>query len=247
MVEMSNESIQCADCGKHRGENEPLCPKCGSGKRIIDEEIHESLNITDYSTESVVISASTIDIPSSTMATSSAVISKSIIETPKEQRNLAASKLFLEKSKELTEFEEVLPGVLNDLIERKTDSYISRSGDGNRVVVFNNCNIYGSAIGEGDVHSVGMTFMQEWNSLQHTVDIEKLRNDLILLRSELTKKAETDDEFEAAAQVSMALEDLKKANGPSMLKRLKNCGSWVLGTARDIGVLVVSELIKTNL
>jgi len=247
MSEENAKMVECADCRKHRPENEPICPYCGSDKRRFDEKLDETLNITDYSTASIPISASRIDIPSATMATATTLIPKSIIEAPKEERDLAASNFFLEKNQDLEGLKDKLPEILAGLIEGKTGSYISRSGDGNKVSVFNNCNIYGSAIGEKDVHSEGMTFVQEWNSLQNTVDIEKLRDELMLLRKELIKRAKTDPEFEAATQVNMALENLKKANGPSMLKRLKNCSSWVLEVARDIGVSVVSELMKRNL
>jgi uncharacterized protein (DUF433 family)/RNA polymerase subunit RPABC4/transcription elongation factor Spt4 len=248
MTKQNNKMVQCADCRKHRPENEPLCPYCGSDKRRFDEEVNETLNITDYSTASIPISASKIDIPSATMATATTLIPKSIIEAPKEEgRDLAVSNFFLEKNQDFEGVKDKLPEILADLIEGRTDSYISRSGDGNKVLVFNNCNIYGSAIGEKDVHSEGMTFVQEWNSLQNTLDIENLRDNLVLLRKELIKRAKTDPEFEAVNQVSMALDDLKKANGPTMLRRLRNCGTWVLDVAKDIGVSVVSKLIEGKL
>ncbi|MDZ7697620.1 MAG: hypothetical protein U5R49_12115 [Deltaproteobacteria bacterium] len=200
-----------------------------------------SKRINNHTTTSIAISASTIDIPSASMATTSTSIPEYIMTQPKERRNLEATKLLLEKDKSLKGFEKELPQILDDLIEGKTGSHISKGKK--KVYVFNNCSFYGSAVAGGDVHSVDISFVQEWNALQNTVDIETLKSELVLLRNELSKRAKTDDHFEAAAQVSMALEDLNKANGPSMLKRLRNCGSWVLGAARDIGVSVLTAII----
>jgi len=247
MVKMSNELIRCADCGKYRRENEPLCPDCGSKRRLINEGLHESLNVSDLSTLSVAVSASTIDVPSASISTTTTIIPQEVMKQPEEQRDMAASKLVIENIQFFggdEEEEEKVANIVKNIIERKSETGIYKKGD--QVIVLNNCNVYGSAIG-GDVHSVDMTFIEEWNSLQQTIDMEALKHDLTALRTELSKKAKTDDEFKALSQVSMACEDLKNANGPGMLKRIRNSGDWVFGVAKDIGVSIIAELIKKSM
>ncbi len=247
MVKISNELIQCADCGKYRRENDPLCPDCGSEKKIFDLEIHESANISCNFTESVAISASTIDVPSASISTTTTIIPQEVMEQPEEQRNMTASNLVVENIKPFSRVEgetEKVANIVKNIIEKKSETEIYKKD--NQVVVFNNCNFYGSAIG-GDVHKVDMTFIEEWNTLQYTIDIKALKQDLTVLRTELSKRATTDGEFKALSQVSMAFDDLNKANGPSMLKRIRNSGEWVFGIAKDIGVSLIADLIKRHM
>ncbi|MDO9528362.1 MAG: hypothetical protein Q7J27_04290 [Syntrophales bacterium] len=247
MVKISNELIQCADCGKYRSENEPLCPDCGSEKRIINAEIHESFNVSDRITESVAISASIIDIASSATATITTIIPEEVMAQPEGQRSMTASELVVENIKSFRRDEgeiEKVTDLLKNILERKSESGIYKKDD--QVIVFNNYNFYGCAIG-GDVHSVDITFIKEWNQVQNSIDIEELKRDFKALIPELSKKATTDDEFKALSQVSMAFEDLKDANGPSMLKRIRNSGDWVCGVAKDIGVSLIVELIKGSM
>ena len=95
-----------------------------------------------------------------------------------------------------------------------------------------------------------MTFIEEWNQIQDSIDIEELKRELETLRHELSKRAiegNEGNEYEAAAQISAAYEDLTKANGPSMLKRIRNSGDWVFGVAKDVGVSLIAELIKKSM
>ena len=208
---------------------------------------YESFNASDRITGSVAISASTIDVPSSSTATTITIIPQEVMEQPEEQRDMTASKLVIENIQFFggdEEEAEKVANIVKNIIEKKSETEIYKKD--NQVVVFNNCNFYGSAIG-GDAHKVDMTFIEVWNSLRQTIDMEALKHDLITLRTELSKKAKTDDEYKALSQVSMAFEDLKNANGPGMLKRIRNSGEWVFGVAKDIGVSVLADLIKRHM
>jgi hypothetical protein len=91
------------------------------------------------------------------------------------------------------------------------------------------------------------TINQQFNSISEQIDFDRLLPQLTLLLSALKDKAAITDEFIALGKVGEAEKAAKENDGKGVMKYLKSAGTWVFDTAKEIGVDVVTDLIKKQL
>jgi hypothetical protein len=102
------------------------------------------------------------------------------------------------------------------------------------------------AIGDGATVT-NLVVQQNSQTLTDGLDFEKLSNELAMLRVNLASKAKGAEEYSAIVEVASAEEASNQKDGKKMLEHLKNASVWVLETAKEIGVDIVSELIKKQM
>ena len=78
-------------------------------------------------------------------------------------------------------------------------------------------------------------------------DYVKLSEELATLKQSLILKAKSADEFKAISEIAGAEDASKNSDGQSIMKHLKAAGTWVFDTAKDIGVDIVTELLKKQM
>lgn len=110
--------------------------------------------------------------------------------------------------------------------------------------VFNNSQI--GAVGSNATAS-NNAFQQISYSFPENFDFEKLNGQLTTLRENLATKARLPEEFKAISEVAEAELASKEKDGNKVVKHLKDAGKWVFDTAKDIGVDIVTELIKKQM
>lgn len=128
-------------------------------------------------------------------------------------------------------FEEFFHFQINELI----------MGDKN---VFKNSQI--GAVGSNATSS-NNSFQQINYSVPEDLDFDKLHGQLGKLRENLASKAKSPEEFKAIGEVAEAEIASKEKDGNKVVKHLKGAGKWVFDTAKDIGVDIVTELIKKQM
>ena len=109
---------------------------------------------------------------------------------------------------------------------------------------FNNSQI--GAVGSNAI-SKNNSFQQMNYNVPEDLDFGKLHGQLGKLRENLATKAKSPEEFKAIGEVAEAELASKEKNGNKVVKHLKDAGSWVFDTAKDIGVDIVTELIKKQM
>ncbi len=90
-------------------------------------------------------------------------------------------------------------------------------------------------------------FNQVNYTLPDNTNFELLGFELSTLRQALISKASLPVHFTAISEVANAEEASKNKDGNKVVKSLLASGKWVLDTAKDIGVDVVSEIIKKQM
>ena len=86
-----------------------------------------------------------------------------------------------------------------------------------------------------------------WQGMKDTVNLDALASELSGLRTALRQKAQTAEEDKAVGAVAEAETEARKGNGPGMLAKLAQAGTWVLGVAKDIGVSLATEALKKSM
>ena len=190
------------------------------------------------STVTTVTSAS-IDIELGRTHITTTTLPPEVMNLPKDERDLSASRILIENDHQLKEVEDQLPQTIGPLLERQNESSLLMKG---KNPVFINCSFYGSPIG-GDIHSDEMTFLNEWNQRKDVLDIEALKADFTRLIEKMIESSRQKSDFEKVGYVSIAQKELDKANGPGMLKHLKKAGNWVLEVAKDVSAEVIVKLL----
>ena len=109
---------------------------------------------------------------------------------------------------------------------------------------FNNSQI--GAVGSNAI-STNNSFQQINYKIPEDLDFDKLHSQLGTLRENLATKAKSPEEFKAIGEVAEAELASKDKDGNKVIKHLKGAGKWVFDTAKDIGVDVVTELIKKQM
>ena len=110
--------------------------------------------------------------------------------------------------------------------------------------VFKNSQI--GAVGSNAI-STNNNFQQMNYNVPENLDYDKLHGQLGKLRENLAAKAKSPEEFKAIGEVAEAELASKDKDGNKVVKHLKDAGKWVFDTAKDIGVDVVTELIKKQM
>ena len=180
-----------------------------------------------------------IDTEKLTTVSGTTNVPQSVYERPQKERDLSASQLLIEKNKAMEEVEPEITNALHSLLRNPNESAQIRKGN---LVVVMNSNIYGSAIG-GDVQQANLTFIQEWNQVKNEVDIDRLRAEVEEAIILLQKNACKDEHYTDLANVTLARDELKKADGPSMLKYLRKTGEFGLDIIKGMGSTVLLQLL----
>jgi hypothetical protein len=215
--------------------------------KIIDVELSEGFLMKDQISSLITVTSTSIDLASGASATTTTTLPPDILNRSMVERGVAISDEIIKKDSALKEIEADLPAQINRLIEKEQESAALKSVNH---YFYINCNIYGSVFG-GDIQSVNMSFTNTWNMMKDSIDTDFLKKELQMLLEELPKRAKEDSHYEKLAEVSQALYELNKANGPGMLRHLKKAGKWVLDvaleTGKDIAAKVISEVITKGM
>lgn len=94
-----------------------------------------------------------------------------------------------------------------------------------------------------NTHTEGSTFSQRWVQTGPQVDLSVLAEQLGMLRRELRKEATEIEQDHVVASVGAAEAAAKNKDGPSVLKHLKEAGSWAFDVATKIGTTVAAKVI----
>ena len=99
----------------------------------------------------------------------------------------------------------------------------------------------------GDKNKVsGNTFNQQ-NIANENIDFELLSEELKRLREVLAAKATEAEHYIAIGEVANAEKAAEEKDGNKVVGYLKSAGSWVLDSAKEIGVDIVTDLIKKQI
>jgi len=215
--------------------------------KVIDEEIKEEFILKDITSGLITVTSTSIDLTSGVSATTTTTLPPEILSRSAIERGVAITDEIVKKDRALKDIEVELPAEVNRLLQKGQDSVALKRGHN---YYYFKCNFYGSSFG-GENQSVNMTFVNAWNLMKDSTDIESLKNEIPLLVKELIKHAENESDYEKIANVIQAMDELKKANGPGMLQHLKKAGKWVLDvaleTGKDIAAKVISEIITKGM
>jgi len=246
MIDDNNDNedyAECGDCGQRFSDKESKCPNCGSTKKVLYASIDEKFTVSTSIDALVTVTSASISLPSGVSTSHVTLLSSELMSEPSQQRDINISHLLIEKDASLEEIASELPSTLHDILEGGQESVSFKRGD---IFYYFNCNIYGSAMG-GDINATQMIFVNTWNQLKDSIDIDKLKYELQELTKELINQAKTDQELETASQVSIALTELNKANGSGMLQYLKKAGKWAADVAQKVGTDIAAKVIAEAL
>lgn len=96
-------------------------------------------------------------------------------------------------------------------------------------------------------HAHDMNFNQIWMQLDEEYDLEKLADELSILRLAMKEKSTQPDHDIAIGEVSYAENAAREGDGPKSLEHLKKAGSWAFDIATKIGVTVAATALKLSL
>jgi hypothetical protein len=88
-------------------------------------------------------------------------------------------------------------------------------------------------------------FQQIWNRSANSIDLATLAGELSELRTAMKGRAEEADHDETIGATASAEKAARQGDGPSVLARLKDAGTWALDIAKEVGKAVAVEAIKT--
>jgi len=91
------------------------------------------------------------------------------------------------------------------------------------------------------------TFNQLWNQSKDSIDLAKLAEELIQLRTALKEEAVEVEHDVAVSEVGQALIEAKAGNGSKVMGHLKAAGKWAFDTATKIGTSVAADMIKKSM
>ena len=162
-----------------------------------------------------------------------------VLNQERDKRNYNASSLVTGNYRDTKEIENEMPGIMNPLLDGKQESSTFKKA---HHFYYFNCNIYGSPMGS-DVEQMTLAYVKEWNQKKDSIDINRLGAELNTLIEELKQRVQKDTDYKDVSEVVVARDELKRANGPEMLKYLRKATPWVLDVAKSIGVGLVVSLL----
>jgi hypothetical protein len=92
-------------------------------------------------------------------------------------------------------------------------------------------------------HAHDMTFNQIWTQSQGEIDLVALHDELDRLRTAMKEREPTLDHDEAIGAIASASKLAIQKDGPKMLERLKDAGTWALDVAKDISADLAARVI----
>ena len=94
-------------------------------------------------------------------------------------------------------------------------------------------------------YNQGDITQNQQNNLSQPIDFDKLIPALGQLLSALNaKETKNTDDYITIGEVAKAEKAAQEKDETGVVKHLKSAGTWVLDTAKEIGVDIVTELIK---
>lgn len=240
----NSDRVKCRECGQQLSAQEEQCPTCGSTNQKIDALIEDGIAIRDQVSTVMTVTSTSISLPSGTSASYAIPITASFLLTPSGEREISLSKILADKDPLLKDIQNELPKEVHSLLEEgKESTYLKKGGN---FYYLNKCTVIGSSIG-GDVNTENLTFMNCWDGIKDSIDIESLKFELQKIIKELGRLANSDAEYEMLAEVGKALSELNKANAPGMLKNLKKGGQWLITLAKETGTELLAKVIAESL
>lgn len=125
----------------------------------------------------------------------------------------------------------------------------TNSKDKTETIVMNTYYVNNSqvgAIGENSSSNKN-TFNQKNYSPIDNLDFNSLEIELKKLLCTMKKNAKSAEDYTAIADIIKAEEETQKKNYNGVVEHLLKGGKWVLDTAKDIGVTIVSEIISKQI
>lgn len=155
-------------------------------------------------------------------------------------------------SEELFQNYEYNDNKLIDLYGREPDMYqypYSRDINENQILQINQ--FFEGGINMGDTYNANqvgaMGKYATASNIQFTSnDLEQLKKELAELKNKLKEQSSSDDLDIEISNIILAEKAAKEGNQHKVLEYLKNSSKYTLDVAKDIGVNLVSELIKTT-
>jgi len=98
---------------------------------------------------------------------------------------------------------------------------------------------------ESHVHDVN--FRQIWQQEKSSIDIEKLAQQLAILREQLVKEANEPVHYTEIGNIASAEDEAKNGNGAKALEYLSKVGKWSLGIAEKTAVAIATSAIKSSI
>lgn len=193
-------------------------------------------NHKDYSAS---INLAIIDTELGTTVSGTTNLPRSLYERPKEERDNRASQLIVERNEQIREAEKSLTGAVHRILENPNSSEQLTEG---KLIIVMNSNFYGSALA-GDVYQPNVTLIQEWNQVKNDIDIDKLKNEIEEAIGIMQKSAIKGEHYTDIANLSFAIDELKKADGPEMLKYLKLMRKFGLDVIKGMGSSILVTLL----
>ena len=110
----------------------------------------------------------------------------------------------------------------------------------NIIVNGSNINQINTGTNIGDVNQYNGERSVFWNSIDYKI----LEKELSSLHLEMKKRANTDDQDIALAEIAKAKKAAKEKNIEKVIETLKFSGKWALDVATKIGTTLVAEALK---
>jgi hypothetical protein len=192
-----------------------------------------------FSNVATSINHAVIDILSGTTASGTMNIPQTLYQQPQGERDFNASQLLIKQNEAMRPAEDDLTKAIHRLLEQPDSSEQVKKGN---VIIVMHSNFYGSAVG-GDVQQANLSFIEEWNQVKNDIDFDKLRSEFDKAIMVLQKNAKEDQHFTDLANMTFARDELNKADGPAMLRYLRQVGKFGLDIVKGIGVSLLVQLI----
>jgi len=132
-------------------------------------------------------------------------------------------------------------------LERQPQIYNIQQYKDNRTMGDTNINKgQAGAVGR-NAHVHDINFNQVWEQNKADIDLEKLSQELAMLREALIQDAKQPEQFTELAHISTAENEANEGNGVNVLEALSKVGTWGLGVAEKIGVGLAVTCLKITI
>lgn len=93
----------------------------------------------------------------------------------------------------------------------------------------------------------GMTFTQELNQLESSVDLTRLAGELSTLLQLMKQEANKPEHHFAVSEIIEAEQAAKAGDGAKAIQYLKSAGKWILDFVSKIGASIIAEILKKDM
>jgi len=180
-----------------------------------------------------------IDTESGVTVSGTTNLPETLYKKPIKERDLSASQLLIQRNEKIKEVESLVTEVVHNVLETPNSSAQGKEGN---LFIFLNSNFYGSSVG-GDVHEVNITLIQEWNQIKNEINTKQLLTEFEKVIQRVQEQAKEDQHRTDLANITLARDELNKADGPAMLKYLRKVGGFGLDIIKAVGSEILIKLI----